>query len=134
MWDFQASGKIRSCRGRGLAIAGLVMGYLQLVFLLIALPLIAITVPAVVKAVDKAEEVVCIQNMQQIQAAKDMWAMESGAMDGTEVDPDEVARFTDPPVGPTCPAGGVYRYHAIGVSPECSVHGSLDKLLLPASE
>jgi Domain of unknown function (DUF4190) len=117
-------------QGGGLAIAGLVMGYLQIALLVILIPLfMAIAIPAVVAATDKAQEVVCLSTMQQIETAKDMWAMEQGLGDFSEIDIQAVNAQMGPGMDLTCPDGGVYEYRAIGVSPSCTVHGPLYQIL-----
>lgn len=122
-------------QGDGLAIAGLVMGYLQIALMVILIPLImAVAIPAVMTVADKAQEVVCFSTMQQIETAKDRWAMEQGLSDFSEVDVQTVNAQMGSGMAPTCPDGGVYEYREIGVSPSCSVHGPLYQLLKSLDE
>ncbi|MGH7994663.1 MAG: DUF4190 domain-containing protein, partial [Limisphaerales bacterium] len=65
--------------GQGLAIAGLVTGYLGIVWAVIFIPMmLAIAIPNFVKARDVAMENACINNLRQIEAAKQQWALENG--------------------------------------------------------
>jgi uncharacterized protein YqgC (DUF456 family) len=57
--------------GQGLAIAGLVTGYLGILWAVIFIPmLLAIAIPNFVKARDTAMMNTCLNNLRQIDAAK----------------------------------------------------------------
>ena len=86
--------------------------------------LAAIAIPNFVKARQTAQTNACINNMRQIESAKEQYALENGLTTGGEV--------TDPQIGayikggyPTCPANGTVTANAIGTPPSCSVHGAL---------
>jgi hypothetical protein len=59
--------------GSGLAIAGFIMGYVSVLFTLVAL---AIVLPALAKAKEKAQEVRCANNLRQIGTALQIFAMD----------------------------------------------------------
>ena len=60
--------------GRGLAIAGLVTGYVSLAMI----PLLAaMAIPNFVKARDTAQKNACINNLRIINGAKQQWALEN---------------------------------------------------------
>ncbi len=59
--------------GRGMAIAGLVLGYVSLVFILI-LP--AMLLPALARAKARAQQINCTNNMKQIGLAFKTWAID----------------------------------------------------------
>ncbi len=61
--------------GRGLAITGLVAGYLGIILHLVILP--ALLLPAVSAARDKARQVQCISNLRQISLAATMYSMDN---------------------------------------------------------
>src|ERR1035438_4177001 len=64
--------------GQGLAIAGLVTGYLGILWAVIFIPmLLAIAIPNFVKARDTSMMNACLNNLRQIDAAKNEWALEN---------------------------------------------------------
>ena len=68
----------------------------------------------------------CINNMRQIEAGKEQWAMAYAKHNGTFADVSGVNSYIKGG-GPKCPNGGLYQYNRIGDLPACSVHGSLSK-------
>jgi ribosomal protein L40E len=58
--------------GRGLAIAGLATGYVGIVITLVIMP--AMLLPALARAKEKAQEIVCVNNLKQIGTAVRVWA------------------------------------------------------------
>jgi hypothetical protein len=54
--------------GKGMAIAGLVMGYISIAVAMLAIPA-AIMLPALAKAKERAQRVACINNLKQIALA-----------------------------------------------------------------
>jgi len=112
--------------GRGFAIAGLALGYSNLVVsLVMAIFYTAITIPAFVKARDTSMQNACVNNMRFIDSAKEQWALENAREDGAIVDTDGVNQYIKGQTTPICPKGGRYDYHVIGDDPECSIHGTL---------
>lgn len=111
--------------GQGLAIAGLVTGYLGILWAVIFLPMmLAIAIPNFVKARDTAMENACINNLRMIDGAKQQWALENGK----KADDVPTAEDLKPYLGkngifPTCPAGGTYTIGAVSNAPTCSVPG-----------
>lgn len=86
--------------------------------------LAAIAIPNFVKAREKAQMNACINNLRQIDGAKEQWAIENNKKSG------------DMPTGeqlwgaggyirakPKCPAGGTYTINAVGTNPTCSHTG-----------
>src|SRR3974390_808575 len=62
--------------GQGLAIAGLVTGYLGILWALVVIPMmLAIAIPNFVKARNTATQNMCLNNLREIQAAKQQWAV-----------------------------------------------------------
>ena len=65
-----------SLSGKGLAIAGLITGYLGIAWAVIFIPmLMAIAIPNFVKARNVAIENACINNLRQIEAAKSEYGL-----------------------------------------------------------
>ena len=86
--------------------------------------LAAIAIPNFVKARQTAQTNACINNMRQIESAKEQWALEAGASSATAVIADSVAAYIKGGM-PTCPAKGTITPGAISTAPSCTVHGSL---------
>ena len=84
--------------------------------------LAAIAIPNLVKSRNTAQKTACIKNLQQIDGAKERWALEFKKATGTTVNEGEVNSYIDGGA-PSCPAGGSYTYSALGVLPTCSVSG-----------
>ena len=92
--------------GQGLAIAGLVTGYLGIVWAVICIPLmLAIAIPNFVKARDTAMQNACINNLRQIDAAKQQWALENSKKAGDVPTEADLKPFLKNGVFPACPAG-----------------------------
>ena len=91
----------------------------------VALPagiLAGIAIPNFVKARKLAQENACINNLRQLDAAKQQWALEKNK----SVD----ARPTEEDLAPylgsqklRCPSGGHYTLGAVGENPRCSIPG-----------
>jgi hypothetical protein len=112
--------------GQGLAIAGLVTGYLGIAYALIMIPLLAaIAIPNFVKARATAQANSCINNLRQIDAAANQFALENGKTNGAAIHfPDDLTpyiRLNSQGKIPSCPAGGVYSINSVGEIPACSL-------------
>jgi len=64
--------------GGGLAVAGLVMGYLSLALVPVIAILAGMLLPALAKAKDRAQRINCVSNMKQIGLAARMWSNDHG--------------------------------------------------------
>jgi regulatory protein YycI of two-component signal transduction system YycFG len=70
-----------------------------------------------------AERNACINNLRQIDAAKQQWALEKNkTADAVPIEQDLLPYFKDG-VFPACPSGGVYAINAVGEVPTCSIPG-----------
>jgi chromosome segregation ATPase len=65
----------------------------------------------------------CINNLRQIDAAKNQWALENNKTDGYVPAAQDLLPYFKDNVFPVCPSGGTYTIGAIGVPPTCSVPG-----------
>jgi len=71
--------------GEGMAIAGLVLGYIGIALTIIIIPMqLAIAIPSFMKARATAQQNTCVNNLRQIEAAKDQYAIETGLTNGWE--------------------------------------------------
>jgi len=70
-----------------------------------------------------ANAAACINNLRQIEAAKDHWALDKnkGAADVPTV--QDLLPYLKDNVFPVCPDGGIYSLNAAGELPTCSVPG-----------
>ncbi len=65
----------------------------------------------------------CINNLRQIDAAKQQWALEKNkAAEAIPTVQDLLPYFKDQTF-PVCPSGGIYTLNAVGYLPSCSVPG-----------
>jgi len=83
----------------------------------------AIAIPSFVKARSTSQQNACINNLRQIDSAKEQWAMANRKMDGEEADIDGISEYIKGNRLPTCPGGGTYTVGAIGEMPTCSKPG-----------
>jgi hypothetical protein len=80
----------------------------------------AMLLPALAKAKQRAQTINCINNLRQIDIAKQAWAAEKSK------GPTDAPTISDllPHLGgkfPICPAGGTYTINAVSTAPECSI-------------
>lgn len=71
----------------------------------------------------RAQANACINNLRQIDGAKQQWALEKHKTPGAVPTPADLAPFLPGGAMPVCPAGGVYSINAVGALPTCSVPG-----------
>jgi len=70
-----------------------------------------------------AERNQCINNLRQIDAAKNEWALENNKPDGSVPTEQDIVQYLKNNVLPICPSGGTYTLNAVGVPPTCSISG-----------
>ena len=110
--------------GQGLAIAGLVTGYLGILWAVIMIPMLAaIAIPNFVKAREVAMTNACINNLRMIEAAKNEWALEHSKKPADVPASQDLTPYFKSGAFPTCPAGGTYTIGAVSNAPTCSVSG-----------
>lgn len=112
--------------GRGLAIAGLITGYLGIAWAIFVIPLmLAIAIPNFVKARATAQANACVNNLRQIDAAANEFALEHGKTNGEAIKfPDDLTpyiKLNSQGKIPSCPAGGTYSIKNLGEAPTCSL-------------
>jgi prepilin-type N-terminal cleavage/methylation domain-containing protein len=90
--------------------------------------LAAIAIPNFVRARTTSQKNACINNLRQIDGAKQQWALEN-KQPSTAAAP--ASTVLAPYLGrgangsyPTCPAQGTYSINAIATAPTCSLSGS----------
>lgn len=83
--------------------------------------LVAVALPAFMKSRAQARKQVCIENLSQIESAKQQWGLENGKKDGdppSEADLIGDTRYIKKM--PQCPGGGTYEFQSIGRTATCS--------------
>ena len=63
----------------------------------------------------------CINNLRQIDSAKNQWALENGKTTGTFPSWTDLLPYLKDKKIPICPAGGIYNITAVGDMPTCSL-------------
>jgi len=87
--------------------------------------LAAVAIPNFTKARSTAQSNACINNLRQIDGAKEQWALENKKNTGDVPKESDLAPYIRGGKLPRCPQGGHYIIGAIGTNPTCSVHGDL---------
>jgi len=82
--------------------------------------LAAIAVPSFVNARTKSQTNACINNLRQVDGAKDQYALDNNNAAPTAMT-DLVPTYVKKT--PVCPAGGSYTIGALGTDPSCSKSG-----------
>jgi prepilin-type N-terminal cleavage/methylation domain-containing protein len=81
--------------------------------------LAAIAIPSFMRARTTSQKNACINNLRQIEASKEQWALENRKPQGAAIVTDEVNQYMK--AAPQCPANGTYVYLSIGTNATCSV-------------
>jgi hypothetical protein len=112
--------------GQGMALAGLISGYVSIGLSVFLLPMMfAIAIPNFVKARATSQANACINNLRQIDAAANEFALEHGKTNGEAINfPDDLTTYiklNSQGKIPSCPAGGIYSIERVGETPTCSL-------------
>jgi hypothetical protein len=70
-----------------------------------------------------AQRNACINNLRQIDAAKNQWALENSKTTADVPSLNDITPYLKDGIFPACPAGGLYSINACGEQPTCSVPG-----------
>lgn len=124
--DIRKSGGI--IQGGGMAVAGLVTGYLSILMIAMWGLLAAVAIPSFVKARKQALAQACQLNLNNIQKAKIAWAKDNAKSDdAVPFDAELFGPGKDIPVKPECPGGGTYMVNSIREETACTLHGSISQ-------
>ncbi|HEX5220294.1 MAG TPA: DUF4190 domain-containing protein [Verrucomicrobiae bacterium] len=110
--------------GGGMALAGLITGYIGLALGIFLVPMMmAIAIPNFVKGRDTAMRNACINNLRQIDGAKERWALENKKGDDAVPTEAELDAFLQnhKMSQMKCLKKGTYSINSVGELPTCSV-------------
>ena len=82
--------------------------------------LAAIAIPNFVRARNTAQQNACINNLRQLDGAKQQWALENKKADTDTMTSDDVKVYIKNNSFPHCPASGTYTLNAVNTDPTCS--------------
>ena len=85
--------------------------------------LAGIAIPNLVKARTTAQKNACINNLREIDGAKEQWALENKKSAGSTTDTSAVVVYIKGGEAPSCPASGSYTFGALDTPPTCSISG-----------
>jgi prepilin-type N-terminal cleavage/methylation domain-containing protein len=95
---------------------------IMIVVLIIGI-LLAIAIPNFIRARETSRAKSCQANLQQIDSAKEQWAMDNKKTTTDTPGSTDLAT-TYIKTYPSCPSGGTYTIAAIGTTPTCSIGGT----------
>ena len=83
--------------------------------------LAAIAIPNFVRARNTAQQNSCINNLRQIDAAKQQWALENKKLDTDTPTSTDCSVFIKNNIFPSCPGSGSYTVGAVNTDPTCNL-------------
>jgi prepilin-type N-terminal cleavage/methylation domain-containing protein len=83
--------------------------------------LAAIAIPNFVKARTTAQKNACINNLRQIDGAKEQWALEQRLAENAANVDAQINEYIKGNATPRCPATGAYSYNPVGTTPTCNL-------------
>lgn len=85
--------------------------------------LAGIAIPGFVRARTTSEKNSCLNNLRDIDGAKQQWALENNKVNGDSPANTDLTPYMKGNLMPDCPSGGTYTLGNVGVVPTCSTPG-----------
>ena len=86
--------------------------------------LVSLALPNFIKTRTQAQKNICLENLAQLESAKQIWGVENGKAEGDEATDDEMfGPYSYMKQRPYCPGGGVYDLTRIGENATCTEAG-----------
>lgn len=114
-----------SKRKSQMSVAGKI--YLGVIFIFLCGWIIAFFIPGLVYMEYSSSQDSCVNNLRQLQAAKEEWALENGKTNGTLATAADLTPYVQLDSKgnlPKCPAGGTYIFGCVGEDVRCSIGNS----------
>jgi hypothetical protein len=83
--------------------------------------IIVIVIPNFIRARYETATNACINNLRQIESAKEQWKTENSKNDGDVATEADIKPYLINGSLPKCPAGGAYTIGLVGEDPKCSI-------------
>jgi prepilin-type N-terminal cleavage/methylation domain-containing protein len=114
--------RIGTLKRKTTAKSGFTLVEIMIVVAIIGL-LASIAIPNFVRARGTAQRNACINNLRQLDGAKEQWALENKKSSGATTDTTAVNTYIKGGA-PSCPGGGTYVYNNVDALPTCSLSAS----------
>ncbi len=85
--------------------------------------LAGIAIPGFVRARTTSEKNSCLNNLRDIDGAKQQWALENNKVNGDSPGNTDLTPYMKGNLMPDCPSGGNYTLGNVGILPTCSIAG-----------
>ena len=84
--------------------------------------LAAIAIPSFMKARTQSQQNACVNNLRQVEAGKEQWALATKQAQGVAADTTAVMAYIKNPTAATnCPAGGTVTFGVVGTNSTCTL-------------